>query len=482
MVKGWAAGFFAIVMGLASVTAQAATADEQAVEKAQNYRGATLTVIWNKGLMAKEIYLFTGPLWEALTGIKINVVELAIPDTYPAVEKEHIKQSGAYDIIGITPNYLPDYITLGALEPLDPYLDANGYRESLQDIAPSFRDNWMTYDGTIYTIPDDGDVLMLFYRKDLFEDEDNKAAFRLQHGYDLAPPTTWQQFDQISAFLTARHAPATYGSAMMHQDLSHYFFAEQFRVNGGRFFDEKTMAATINAPAGVQTLEQMVHRHQWMPPGVGNWSFMEVLSGFISGRVAMTEFWPPLGRWAEGYGKESDLLAWVPPSNVAGKVGYAPSPGGHDSMAAGFGLSISSASRNKEAAYLFIQWMTSPEISLQRVQVPYSLRDPYRISHYESASYKALWPNADEYLATLKQITDRGLLDLSLLQVNLYERSLMQGLKAAFTGKLPPEQALNHVARQWDQITQTIGVENQRKVYLEWMSKPFAYPRTPKQN
>ncbi|OPX55621.1 multiple sugar transport system substrate-binding protein [Oceanospirillum multiglobuliferum] len=459
-----------------SLYAASNSKSEQAVAHAQQYRGTTLNVVWNKGLMSKEVLLYSGPLWEQLTGIKINVIELAIPEVYPSVEKEHFKRSGSYDIISIVPNRLPDYINLDALEPLDAFLDQYQYRNDLDDITPAFRDNWMSVNGQIYSIPDDGDVLLLYYRKDLFEDPKNKAAFLKQYGYPLAPPKTWHEFDQISAFFSVTYAPQMYGSAFMHQELSHYFFSEQFRINGGVFFDAKTMQAKINSKEGLKTLEQMIARQSSMPPGVENWSFMDVLGAFIHGQLAMTEFWPPMGRWAEGYGKDSELLAWVPKSLVAGKVGYAPSPGGHGALAAGFGLSIASTSNNKDAAYLFIQWLSSREVSLNRVQTPYSLRDPYRISHYNSASYRNLWPSAGDYLDTLQKSTKNGLLDLSLLQINLYEKSLMEGLKAAFTRKIEPQQALDHIARQWNQITQSIGVEKQQHYYKEWMSKPLAYP------
>lgn len=470
--------FTLMLLSLSLSTYAASSAkSEQAVAQAQQYRGITLNVVWNKGLMSKEVLLYSGPLWEQLTGIKINVIELAIPEVYPSVEKEHFKQSGSYDIVSIVPNRLPDYINLGALEPLDDYLDRYQYRADLNDITPAFRDNWMSFEGKVYSIPDDGDVLLLYYRKDLFEDPKNKAAFLKQYGYPLAPPKTWREFDQISAFFSDTYAPQMYGSAFMHQELSHYFFSEQFRLNGGRFFDPVTMQAKINSAEGLKTLEEMIARQSSMPPGVENWSFMDVLGSFIHGQLAMTEFWPPMGRWAEGYGKDSELLAWVPKSLVAGKVGYAPSPGGHGALAAGFGLSISSTSKNKEAAYLFMQWMSSQEVSLNRVQTPYSLRDPYRLSHYKSASYQSLWPGAKDYLDTLLTSTEKGLLDLSLLQINLYEKSLMEGLKAAFTRKLAPQDALDHIARQWDQITQSIGTEKQQHYYKAWMSKPLAYPQ-----
>ena len=104
----------------------------------------------------------------------------------------------------------------------------------------------------------------------------------------------------------------------------------------------------------------------------------------------MTISWPPYGRWAAGYGTDQEALAWVPKTQVAGKVGYAMPPGGHPQLAAGFALSIASGSKKKDPAYLFIQWLNSQEISLQRVQLPYALRDPFRDDHFTSRSTRAL--------------------------------------------------------------------------------------------
>ncbi len=110
--------------------------------------------------------------------------------------------------------------------------------------------------------------------------------------------------------------------------------------------------------------------------------------------------------------------------------------------------------------------MTKGEEAVQAAQ-------KYRKSHYEDESYKSLWSNADEYLATLHQATENGLLDLALLQITLYENSLLEGLKVAFTKKVCPRQALDFVAIQWDQITQSVGIERQRKFYHEWKNLPL---------
>ena len=61
-------------------------------------------------------------------------------------------------------------------------------------------------------------------------------------------------------------------------------------------------------------------------------------------------------------------------------------PEGIRSSPLGFALSVSSTSKNKDAAYLFIQWLNSKDTSIQRVQLPYALRDPFRDNHYTSRS------------------------------------------------------------------------------------------------
>ncbi|MCE3248732.1 MAG: transporter substrate-binding protein, partial [Geminicoccaceae bacterium] len=148
---------------------------------------------------------------------------------------------------------------------------------------------------------------------------------------------------------------------------------------------------------------------------------------------------------------------------------------GHPQLAAGFSLAVSSSSQNKEPAYLFIQWLNSKDVSLERVQLPYALRDPFRESHFESEEYKSRWPAAPEYLATLQEAANTGLLDLSLIQTDKYEEALRQAYSRLWAGE-DPQAILDDVAAQWDAVTEQIGVDKQREAYLDWASKPNAYP------
>jgi multiple sugar transport system substrate-binding protein len=187
----------------------------------------------------------------------------------------------------------------------------------------------------------------------------------------------------------------------------------------------------------------------------------------------MTSFWPPLGRWSAGYKAvaQAKQLSFLPKNVIKGKVGYAIMPGGHGEMASGFDLGVSADSKHKEAAYLFVQWMTSPKISLQRVELPYALRGPYRISHIDAPSYRHLWPQAPQYLDTLAKAGRTALLDNFLPGGAQYDDALGRAIFSAFTG-VDPKMALDGAARKWDAITQRLGVAKQRAAYLSYLKIP----------
>src|SRR5687768_8435638 len=71
----------------------------RAVEAAKQYSGITLNMTYEAGLQALDPRNFSGPMWEQLTGIKTNVVELSNPDQYSKAVAEHIAGSGAYDVL-----------------------------------------------------------------------------------------------------------------------------------------------------------------------------------------------------------------------------------------------------------------------------------------------------------------------------------------------------------------------------------------------
>jgi multiple sugar transport system substrate-binding protein len=454
-------------------------AAQRAVDAAKKIcAGKTITIVWEAGLQSLDPLNFSGPKWEQLTGCKVKVVEVPVAEMFTKIMQEYRAGTGAYDALNVIPAWMPDLVQAGALEVLDPYVDKYGFRDELKKIAPTYRDNQMMVNGKIYGFPDDGDVFVFYYRKDLFAREDLKKAFKAKHGYDLAPPKTWKQFDDIGSFFTeALKKEGIYGASMFREaGYGNFLFQERFRNEGGKFFDPASMKATINGPEGVKVLTEWRSENRFMPPGVEKFGFVENLAMFLEGKSAMTISWPPYGRFAAGYLSEEKALSWVPKSKIAGKVGYTLPPGGHPELAAGFALSVASSSKQKEQAYLFIQWLNSEEVSNQRVQLPYALRDPFRDSHFTNPGYLKLWPDAKEYLAALQAGSKTGLLDLSLIQTDKYEEALRQGISRLWAGE-DPKKILDDVAKQWDEVTRRVGVDKQRAVYNAWASKSGAYPK-----
>jgi len=203
----------------------------KAVEAAKAFSGTTINTAEEAALMAMLGINITGPEWEQLTGIKVKVNEIPFEELFSKQTLEHKAASGAYDVLTIGPSWVGDMARAGVLEPLDPYIEKYGVKAEFDDIAPAFKD-WMTFEGKTYALVVDGDVHLLYYRKDLFEDPANKEEFNAKYGYDLGPPQTWKAFGEICQFITDKYAPATYGAGLINTGYMHFFFSERFRTYG----------------------------------------------------------------------------------------------------------------------------------------------------------------------------------------------------------------------------------------------------------
>ena len=212
-----AAAMAATTIGIAG-SALAESAADRAVKEAQKYKGQTITIVWEAGLQSLDPLNFSGPKWKELTGIDVKVVEVATAEMFTKIMQDYRSGAGAYDALNVIPAWMPDLAGAGALEDLDPYVEKFGYADELQKIAPIYRDNQMKVDGKIYGFPDDGDVFVMYYRKDLFADPAVQAAFKAKTGRDLAVPTTWVAFDETGAALTeVLKDKGIYGAAFFRQ-------------------------------------------------------------------------------------------------------------------------------------------------------------------------------------------------------------------------------------------------------------------------
>ncbi|MGE0149012.1 MAG: extracellular solute-binding protein [Parvibaculaceae bacterium] len=443
----------------------------RAVAAAKQFSGVTLNLTYEAGLQALDPRNFCGPVWEQLTGIKSSVVELSNPDLYSKAVAEHIAGSGAYDVLDISPAWTPSLADGGVIAPLDDYIAKYMNQADLNDVHPLYK-ALPTYKGKIWGLFDDGDMFALYYRKDVFEDSKLKEAYQAKFGKALEVPKTWEDYAQVAQFITDSMAPNIYGAGHFRKAGSpgnQFDFLQQYRANGGVLFDDD-MKAGLSSQAGMKTLQNMIAANKASIPGNNELDAVSLWAAFLQGKVAMIYSWPPTGRMAANYSQSAKAINFIPQSSIAGKVGYAVVPGNPE-HATGFNKALTADSANAEAAYLFMQWVTSPPTSLARVMLPYALRDPYRLSHFKSELYGGLFPSADEYLRNLNNSANVGLLDIIMPGAQDYFLSLDRMCTSVWAGA-DPKEALATAAAEWDQTTERLGVDSQKAFYAEFMKLP----------
>lgn len=454
-----------------------ATSSERAVLAARKYAGVTLHVGWETGPQAEDLLRFSGPRWQELTGIRIDVVELGLPtDTLERLLEEHRKGTRELDCASVAPSWMPDLVRSEVLLPLDDRIAQFGVASDRADLLPGYR-ALGSWNQRTYGLFDDGDALLVYYRKDLFADPAIRRSFSQRFGCPLGDPQAfdWSHLLEVARFFTERQAPHRYGMAPFNRDLSWAWFQAYFRAHGGQFFDPVTMKPAINTAIGLRTMDYLVALMRTMPPALDQVSTIPALATYLTGHAAMATFWPPLGRWAEGHGQGSPGLSGVPPTQVAGRTGYALLPGGVTELAVGYMLAVMAGSRHPEAAYLFIQWLNSPEISLQRVMLPYALRDPFRRSQIRAPAYRSLWPTAPDYLDLLERAAPAAFLDLTLPGATQYQEAFHVALTSLRLGS-PPAGVLDRMAADWDGITDRLGRRSQATAYADFLARPGAMP------
>ena len=328
---------------LGALTAGAVTAQE--VDYG-SFDGYTLRVKLIGGAQYEPLYARISE-WEAMTGATVDVLSRK---NHFELDRE-IKQdiaAGTLDwCVGSNhTSFAPQYGTV--------YTDLNGLiaEEVLAAFQPLALQN-STVDGRLVQLPRHSDISNLFYKKSLYADEANQAAFKAEYGYDLAPPETFTQFKDHAIFFA--DAPNFYGTQYVGKDeaITGRFY-EMLVANGGALFDED-WNPTFNSEAGVEAVHWFkdLYDAQAVPAGVLNYLWDDTGLGFASGTVALNLDW---AGWASFFNDPAN-------SKVAGDIGLVRAPMGSAGIRSGWSgshtFSITEGCDNKDAAASFITFLTN---------------------------------------------------------------------------------------------------------------------------
>ncbi|MBN1698759.1 MAG: extracellular solute-binding protein [Spirochaetales bacterium] len=255
--------------------------------------------------------------------------------------KTSILSGDAADVISLSQIQASPYITKGAFKTLD---DIPGARERLAEMQPGAQEA-VVFKEKIYAIPVGSGVRAMIYNKDLF-DEAGVPYF------DNTIPVTWDEFIKRTKKLTKIE-----GEEVV-QYAAHFHKQEMYEAMiyqmGGRLMDNniKPTKMLINSPEGIAGLKLMrrLIDEQILPPHTGEWSgpWGTPDSAIVTGKVAIMH----AGPWGLG-----------PVEDARINYGTAPLPMGVARATRGYinSLAIYRDSKNTDAAWTFIEWMTSAE-------------------------------------------------------------------------------------------------------------------------
>jgi multiple sugar transport system substrate-binding protein len=306
--------------------------------------------------LAEEIAVYC----ERHPEVEFQAVPLDLHKLHGEMFEKNGLRNGTWDIGYVSTDWLAEAVDEGAIEELTPYMKEQPVADWPQGWAPSIVEPLMFGD-KLYTLPWHDGPECLIYRKDLFEDPGEQKSFRNQYGYELKPPANWKQFSEVARFFT-RPAENLYGTLFAAFPDGHntlYDFALQLWSRGGEFEGAggKAILNTPEAAAALDFYRNTVRDASMCYPGAENFDSTRSGDVVLSGAIAMMVNW-------FGFAARCDR----PGSPLQGKIAIAPIPSDEGkppaSLSVFWNLGIGTGSKNKQAAYDFIHFLTQPEMDL----------------------------------------------------------------------------------------------------------------------
>ena len=417
-MKRFASPLFAVLITGVSVLAQQKT--------------VTIATVNNPDMI--ELKRLSSKFEEKNPDIKLNWVITEENVVRQRITTDVSTGSGQFDLVQIGPYETPIFAKRGWLKEM-----ANLPADyDLDDVFKSLRDG-LSYGGKLYALPFYGESSMLMYRKDLLDEKGLKMPD--QPKYEDIKKIADALTDKAKGFygITLRGKPG-WGENMA-------FLGTLINTFGGTWFDMK-WNPTLDTPEWKNAITFYIDLMKADgPPGATANGFNENLTLMTSGKAAM---------WIDAT-VAGGMLENPKESQVAGKMGYAPSPieatpnGSHWLWSWAF--AIPKAAKQAEAAEKFAVWATSKDyIKLVAedagwARVPPGTRKSlYDNPEYQKAPFAAptlqAMQTADPTNPCIKPVPYTGIQFVGIPEFQSFGGVVGQNISGALAGKSSVDQAL----------------------------------------
>ena len=309
-----------------------------------------------------------------------------------------------------------------------------------------------------------------------------------------SPPNTWSEYLEVidelveengndtaanTSFAVAEPLAAGWASRVF---LAHAAPYVRHRSQFSDVFDYSTLKPLIDGPPFERALKELVLAAKHAPPEVTEATPEVVKKWFYEGRVAIAWSWPT---------KSFDIAREVPKPIDTDLVEFAELPGATEAFLAERGAwekrektesvhvplsgiagrmgAVARGTRDRLGATDALRWLTGAEFSVA-VSSASSAVTCYRASHKADPAWMDVGlplPAAQSY-GEIVETTQGRAQSMSLLCVpgsDRYLDVLDQAVRRAVIEQSDPLSELKNVAKQWEEITESIGRDSQLAAY-----------------
>ena len=358
------------------------------------------------------------------TDIKVKVNEVSANDTYDQL----VLTSQA----GNPPDVYMTFWTIAAASnglaaDLSEFINMDDFTSRFTTAAQGYGE----WDGKIYAIPYRSGCSMVLANKTMFDE----AGIELP--YD---GWTWDEYYEIAKQLTDTKK-GTYGFSIC-GDSSDSGLAWQFwpflLQAGGQIIDETTHTAAFNSQAGVDALDYICKmiNEGIIPAGIASTNVDQQAELVCSGKVAMMQD----GAWflstLQGKaGENFEIVALPMPTGVTS-----------GSIAGGTALGIAEGSQNKEAAWRFVEFMTSDD------SLNYWCEQWGQISPLYERGTSEYYQQQD-YVTCSAQLADEGTIVANhYVDSDNLNNIIANYIQAVYMGQMGAQEALDAAAEEWNAV------------------------------
>jgi len=442
---------------------------------AEPYKGVTIKGISESTPPSKFMQQVLGPQFEQETGIKVEFEVTSWDQMFDKEIKDMEAGTGVYDFVYIEQDIIYSYLHKKFLLDMTDFMKDHPeliFADLDMDDFTSFIDNFKGADDDhIYGLPFEAFLKVYLYRKDLFNDQEIKKAFKSEYGWNLKPAKTFKEYEQIAEFFTKwgkDHNLNLWGTTV--QAGSHpaafYEVVEtifpsrgiyDWGINMNNWKATSANGGVLDSDKAKDALSFWVRMLKYAPPEATSSTWDEVAATFAAGRAAQGWVYGENAAWIATDPKRSKIVGNVGvemPPLAPGVLEDAKSGKGYIGYYDGGALGIPYCSKNKEAAFLFTQWVTRKDFQGEFAKAGARI---VRESTFNDPIVKDMDKKVDGYYSKFKKY---GYLFKGAppfpFHAQIREVMLPFVLKA-IAGEMTPEEALDKCAKAVDKGLVELG-------------------------